>query len=280
MSTLVLILSAPMQSWGARAAFTERDTMAHPTRSGVVGLLASTLGQAREEDLSWADGLTIHVRADAPGQVMTDFHMVGGGYPEHRALVNAAGRTRKQAGALSPALTHRRYLADATFVVTITGDDHLIDRLSAAVRRPRWPPFLGRRSCPPALPLLLGTTPVPGEEVLHRLPAYAPALAPAPARQGARVEDDSDWFAAIAAIERDRDAAVDAGAPCVERTVYLDGVAAAETYTEVRDVPVSFDPTLRTFTSRRLGMATATVPTAGVGLPGWRALHRAVAALA
>ncbi len=46
MSTLLLRLAGPMQSWGTQSRFTERDTGREPSKSGVVGLLAAAVGLA------------------------------------------------------------------------------------------------------------------------------------------------------------------------------------------------------------------------------------------
>ena len=43
---LALLLDGPMQSWGFTSRFTRRTTALHPTKSGVVGLLAAALGIA------------------------------------------------------------------------------------------------------------------------------------------------------------------------------------------------------------------------------------------
>ena len=44
MSTLLLRLAAPMQSWGISSKFDRRTTNMEPTRSGVIGMLAAAMG--------------------------------------------------------------------------------------------------------------------------------------------------------------------------------------------------------------------------------------------
>ena len=51
MSTLLLRLAAPMQSWGISSKFDRRTTNMEPTRSGVIGMLAAAMGLSREEPL-------------------------------------------------------------------------------------------------------------------------------------------------------------------------------------------------------------------------------------
>jgi CRISPR system Cascade subunit CasD len=54
-------------------------------------------------------------------------------------------------------LTYRDYLADAIFLVGLESEDELfLEALDQALRAPAYPLFLGRRSCPPTLPLTLG----------------------------------------------------------------------------------------------------------------------------
>ena len=49
MSTLLLRLAAPLQSWGASSKFGRRATEREPTKSGVIGLVAAALGIRRTE---------------------------------------------------------------------------------------------------------------------------------------------------------------------------------------------------------------------------------------
>jgi 5-methylcytosine-specific restriction endonuclease McrA len=60
----------------------------------------------------------------------------------------AKGKTKS--GAM---LTRREYLADASFLVALQGDPELVRDLHQAVLHPAWPMYLGRKSCPPSLPL-------------------------------------------------------------------------------------------------------------------------------
>ena len=48
MSVLLMRLAGPMQSWGTRSRFSNRDTGLEPSRSGVIGLLCAALGRPRE----------------------------------------------------------------------------------------------------------------------------------------------------------------------------------------------------------------------------------------
>ena len=52
-------------------------------------------------------------------------------------------------------LSERFYCTDAVFLGFVEGPDELVDALAQAVVRPVFPVYLGRRSCPPTLPLRL-----------------------------------------------------------------------------------------------------------------------------
>jgi CRISPR system Cascade subunit CasD len=138
MSVLALRLAGPLQSWGAASRFTRRTTESAPTKSGVIGLLASAAGIERGDDARLAPlaALRFGVRIDQPGTRIRDFHTA------HHAVTGA-----------SMPLSERFYLADAVFVAAVEGDHCLLNGLREALRSPAYPPFLGRRSCPPSGPV-------------------------------------------------------------------------------------------------------------------------------
>ena len=138
MSVLLLRLAGPLQAWGDSSRFTRRTTRREPTKSGVIGLLASALGRAREAGLTDLAALEFAVRMDQPGTVMRDF------------------QTERPIKGEPMPLTHRYYLADARFLAALGGERVFLDEIDRALRHPYWPLYLGRRSCPPDLPLACG----------------------------------------------------------------------------------------------------------------------------
>ena len=139
MATLLLRLAAPLQSWGADSKFETRKTNREPTKSGIIGLLAAALGLRRDDaaGLARLNGLHFAVRADREGSLLVDFH-------------TAKSRDTSY-------VTYRHYLQDAVFLAGLeSGDEALLRELEAALRHPVYPLYLGRRSCPPTLPLCLG----------------------------------------------------------------------------------------------------------------------------
>ncbi|CCH29289.1 type I-E CRISPR-associated protein Cas5/CasD [Actinosynnema sp. NPDC047251] len=156
MTTLLLRLAAPLQSWGTSSRFVRRTTDRSPSRSGVIGMLAAAQGRRRTDPLEDLLELRVGVRVDQTGQMERDFQ---------------TARTRD--GSTSMPLSYRFYLADAVFAVAVEGDADLLQGLDQALRAPAFPLYLGRRSCPPAGRLLHG---LDGGTVRERLTA-APWLA-------------------------------------------------------------------------------------------------------
>ncbi len=146
---LFLRLEGPLQSWGETARWSIRDTRLEPTKSGVVGLLAACLGWRRADPriAELAAALRMGVRVDRPGTVVRDYQTVVGG------VLSAEGRIKITAGQPETVESWRDYLADAAFLVALEGPSSVLDQVEGALRRPVWPPYLGRKSCPPAAPL-------------------------------------------------------------------------------------------------------------------------------
>lgn len=140
MATLLLRLAGPLQSWGDESKFEVRRTMGFPTKSGVIGMLAAALGYLREDSLDDLNKLKFGVRVDLEGSLVRDYHIA----------VNKAVYK-------SPFVTNRYYLSDAIFLVGLESDDaKFLSTLENALKNPVFPLFLGRRSCPPTMPLIIG----------------------------------------------------------------------------------------------------------------------------
>ncbi|MEV0537903.1 type I-E CRISPR-associated protein Cas5/CasD [Kitasatospora sp. NPDC050463] len=223
MSVLALQLAGPLQSWGASSRFARRTTESAPTKSGVIGLLASALGLDRADDdgLGELAALRFGVRIDQPGTRLRDYQTA-----QHF-----------DTGESMP-LSERFYLADAVFVAAVEGPAPLIDKVHAALRAPAYLPYLGRRSCPPSRPLELAVHPASGlDTVLAELPWQA-----------------SSWYQQ----QRRHHPAVDLTALIEAAT---DGSADAPAQADtLRDQPLSFDPRHRRHGLRTVRTVIVTVP--------------------
>jgi len=154
---LVLRLAAPLQSWGGPSPINRRDTMPEPTKGGIVGLLAAAQGLRRQDPIEDLLGLSLGVRTDRPGTLLRDYHTAStlDGRPLPAAQTNPRGQQKTTSPAKNTYVTVRFYLQDAVFVAALHGPRELLLALGDALRRPGFPLALGRRCCPPTLPLLL-----------------------------------------------------------------------------------------------------------------------------
>lgn len=169
MTTLLLRLAGPMQSWGVQSRFTVRETAREPSRSGVIGLLCAALGRPRDADLDDFARLRMDVRVEREGRLMRDYHTAGG---SHRAderdygVRTADGQFKREA-----VTSNRYYLADAEFLVALESEDpDWLHTLHEAVERPHWPLYLGRRAFVPGSPVRGGLQLADAAEVLRAQP--------------------------------------------------------------------------------------------------------------
>lgn len=164
-STVTFHLAGPMQAW-SRAHRTHggggaRPTQRHPTKTGVIGLVANALGRTRTDPITDLAALLYAVRVDQPGTPAVDFHTAGGGHfplrPNDRSREYAAARKTRTApnGQITApptgrtiVPTHDHYLADAAFTAALTGTTHLVEQVADALTRPARLLHLGRAAYP------------------------------------------------------------------------------------------------------------------------------------
>ncbi len=176
MNTLLLRLSGAMQSWGVQSRFSVRDTGLEPSKSGVLGLVCAALGVARTDEAALAGlaRLRLGVRVDREGVLKVDYHTA-------LDVLKAGGGLK----ATEP--SHRYYLADALFLAGLEGEDlALLEHIHAALRRPVWPLFLGRKAFVPGQPVWLEDGLQVDLELTRALEAY-PYLGRQPAPERLRL---------------------------------------------------------------------------------------------
>lgn len=183
MSTLLLRLAGPMQSWGTRSRFRERDTGLEPSKSGVIGLICAAMGIPREDDAALARlaKLWMGVRVDREGRLLRDFQTAGGGrWPGLRQY----GVIKADGSAPDTVISNRYYLADAVFLVALGGERRLLGEIDAALRNPVWPLCLGRKAFPPGAQIWLedGLRPGEPEEELRSYPWLVTDLPKTPSK--------------------------------------------------------------------------------------------------
>ena len=156
---LVFRLFAPFASWGEVAVGEVRPSAIRPTRSALLGLLAAALGLDRGNDdahAALAAGTRLAVRLDQPGVALTDYHTINWRRPRREVVLTRADELRAPRHELSTIQSRRYYRCDsaATVAVAEHGEPRWpLAALAAALERPVFPLYLGRKACPPALPL-------------------------------------------------------------------------------------------------------------------------------
>lgn len=158
LDTIFLRLEGPLQAWGDNSKFVIRRTMETPTKSGVLGLICCAIGWSRQEacgHLLELNTLAMGVRIDRPGNRWWDYHTVGAKIGLLSADGKGIKRTGGPTGPIETLLSRREYLCDASFLVVLQGNSELIRRVADSLQDPKWPVFLGRKSCPPSVPILV-----------------------------------------------------------------------------------------------------------------------------
>lgn len=200
MSVLLLRLFGPLQAWGSSSRFARRETEREPTKSGVLGLIAAAQGRRRTDTIEDLLSLRFGVRVDQEGELLQDFH------------------TAHRSNGDSMPLTRRFYLSDALFVAGVESHDvRLLQEIGAAIDNPKFPLYLGRRSCVPSGNINMGIREGDLESVLTFTEWQA-----------------SDWY-----MRRIRSSFVNL------RTV-IDSKGGVPGRS-LRDIPLSFDPTHREY---------------------------------
>jgi CRISPR system Cascade subunit CasD len=144
---LFMRLAGPMQSWGTMSRFTRRDTGKEPSKSGVIGLICAAMGIDREvdsnADLQKLAQAAFGIRVLRQGDMQSDYH-------------TASNIAKAEKGTKDTELSTRFYLSDADFIAALGSDDRgLLERVQAALKKPVWQIFLGRKAFVPSLPVFL-----------------------------------------------------------------------------------------------------------------------------
>lgn len=156
--SLVLLLKGPMQSWGDSSRYNQRTTRSVPTKSGIIGLLAAAEGRRRTDPVEDLASLRLAVRVDQPGNLLRDYQT----------------SQSWQDSKVNTALVTRFYLADAVFVAAVESPHReVLEGLKVALDSPRYPLYLGRRSCPAPPNLVLGLKEGTAEQALRSIDWHA-----------------------------------------------------------------------------------------------------------
>jgi len=156
-SFLALRFEGPLQSWGFDSQYNRRNTGLMPTKSALAGICCAAFGYPRgsdkEHEFLSSFGKVRMTAIDIPRSVskkelpvrrLQDFHTVQ--------------NTRRASGSINKdcVLTYRQYLTDAAFGILLEGDTVLLGKIATALADPKWGIWLGRKTCIPSAPVLIG----------------------------------------------------------------------------------------------------------------------------
>lgn len=162
MEYLIFQLQAPLSAWGETAVGEYRPSANYPGESALLGLLAAALGIEREDEaahLALRDHYGFAVGVQSAGRLLRDYHTAQ--VPGRVSLKHRPHNTRRDEinipkDELKTILSTRDYRQDAACLVAVQPGDSApcsLDTLSQALQKPRYVLYLGRKACPPALPL-------------------------------------------------------------------------------------------------------------------------------
>jgi CRISPR system Cascade subunit CasD len=148
-----------MASWGDIAVGEYRPSFSHPTKSAIIGLIEAALGIDRSDEQAHQEMTKSYgfaVRVDAPGALLRDYHTI----QVPQSTKNAFYVTRKEeleAEKQGTTLSYRDYYCDTLSISCVwakgESQPYPLESIKAALESPRFPLYLGRKSCPPSLPL-------------------------------------------------------------------------------------------------------------------------------
>jgi len=161
---LAFRLYGPMSAWGDIAVGETRPSYIHPSKSAVMGMIAAALGITRDKESDHkrlADDYGFAVQTLSFGTPLTDYHTAQvppSGTGKNRKIFS----TRKDELAaprdeLKTILSRRDYRMDSLFIATLwirnSPPYKPLKDIKEKLKKPDYTLYLGRKSCPLALPL-------------------------------------------------------------------------------------------------------------------------------
>ena len=149
---LVFSLSASLGAMGELAGHERRGSLLWPGHSALIGLMGAALGIRRGGDFSGLDSLKIDVAIFDSGTALRDFHTIQSVPAAAVKKPNSRPEAiRKAGGRLTTSITLRDYRAGVFYGVAVQGEG--LEEIAAALRKPHFTLYLGRKSCPLSSPL-------------------------------------------------------------------------------------------------------------------------------
>jgi len=154
---LKLQLAGVLQSYGVPEFYmASRRTDTKPTLSAICGLIGNALGYEREDKEELDELINnisiVSITNEKPIKILVDDQIAG----TNGNVYVTANRTDDNPNKTSPyPLIHKEYIEDNKFIVTIAGNDELMEKVKHALLYPRRPIHLGRKCCTGYEPILM-----------------------------------------------------------------------------------------------------------------------------
>ena len=157
---LVFRLYGPLASWGEIAVGESRHSAAYPSKSALLGLLGAAVGVRRDDDAgqqSLFSGYRFGIKLISAGTPLRDYHTVQSPAQQRNVRYRSRRQELADSSRIGTLLSTREYRCDSISVVAVEAMPDArwsLPELAVALSRPHFPLYLGRKSCPPALPLM------------------------------------------------------------------------------------------------------------------------------
>ena len=150
---LKLKFAGILQSYGIPEFYMgQRQTNNEPTLSAICGMIGNALGYIREEEdklNELKESISIvSIERKLPLSKIIDDQIVGTNGKAYK-VANGGDKIANYP------MVHKEYIQDNEFIVTIAGNDELMERVRHALERPRRPLHLGRKCCTGYEPILM-----------------------------------------------------------------------------------------------------------------------------
>lgn len=154
---LVFLLCAPIGSFGGYAGHERRGSGLFPLRSAVLGLIGAAIGIKRSDKVGQESlrSYSVAVKPFHESRPLRDYHTVQTVPTSKAKRPSSRGQAMARAGRdINTTITVRDYRCDVVMGSVIWGHGPWeLEDISDHLRRPTYPLYLGRKSCPLSSPL-------------------------------------------------------------------------------------------------------------------------------
>jgi CRISPR system Cascade subunit CasD len=172
---LIFRLYGPIASWGEIAVGENRHSFSYPSKSAVIGLIASALGYKREEEekhIELSSSLGFGVKVWNAGNLLRDYHTIQTPPAKGKVVYATRKDELRDKLELNTILSSRDYRMDALYDIGIwkKKNSASLAEIQEKLNEPIFPLYLGRKSCVIASPLF--ASPVTGDDLFSAFTRY------------------------------------------------------------------------------------------------------------